>query len=297
MTIEEFNNHNFKIGELIVETYSNKMFIYAGLDEATNSPMSTIVADSYGYFNLHQSKPGCGSLDGSTNYCRASEFELLLFKAILLKNGYEYDETTYSVKKAEHLNDFYIGEFIKRRDNTESKKMVFAVTSAGYFCSDFKMLSFDDAKYYAEFNPHIQVKPSVLNSFAEDNQSYSTGLRDMFSLMKRLTSPQPRKITFLLNKDDSAENVCSTVLETQKAINERQTNIVTYDLSYLSFDMLTLGYEIEVVNGEHKISMYPGMETAHQKEIKFGHNIRRMLMGGYFNDDLDVNFGGPMKEN
>ena len=102
-------------------------------------------------------------------------------------------------------------------------------------------------------------------------------------------------ITFVLDnfknyKDNIFEDsiLCNSYLETYKAIKDNNHDIWTYDLSHLSFDMIDLGYTIVIANNGKFLTCYPGMDSMGKKEIKKGHNLLKMLTGGYFDDDLNI---------
>ena len=71
---------------------------------------------------------------------------------------------------------------------------------------------------------------------------------------------------------------CYSYFDTEEAINNRMTNIVTYDIGHLSFDLEPLGYKIFIgYNGKYK-NFTVGMSTANGKELRFGHNILKILI-------------------
>ena len=52
--------------------------------------------------------------------------------------------------------------------------------------------------------------------------------------------------------------------------------------------METLGYKIFIgYNGKYK-HFTVGMTTANGKELRFGHNLRRLLLGGALDNDLGI---------
>jgi hypothetical protein len=81
---------------------------------------------------------------------------------------------------------------------------------------------------------------------------------------------------------------CYSYFDTEDAINAGIDNINTYDIGHLSFDLEDLGYDIFIgYNG--KIYMFrTGMSTANGKELRKGHNLRRLLIGGALDDDLKI---------
>ena len=81
---------------------------------------------------------------------------------------------------------------------------------------------------------------------------------------------------------------CYSYLDTEEAINNKIDNIVTYDIGHLSFDLETLGYKIFIgYNGKYK-HFTVGMSTANGKELRFAHNLRRLLIGGALDNDLGI---------
>ena len=81
---------------------------------------------------------------------------------------------------------------------------------------------------------------------------------------------------------------CYSYFDTEEAINNKIDNIVTYDIGHLSFDLETLGYKIFIgYNGKYK-HFTVGMSTANGKELRFGHNLRRLLIGGALDNDLKI---------
>ena len=81
---------------------------------------------------------------------------------------------------------------------------------------------------------------------------------------------------------------CYSYIDTEQAIENKITNILTYDIGHLSFDLETLGYKIFIgYNGKYK-HFTVGMATANGKELRFGHNLRRLLIGGALDNDLGI---------
>ena len=81
---------------------------------------------------------------------------------------------------------------------------------------------------------------------------------------------------------------CYSYFDTEEAINNKIDNIVTYDIGHLSFDLEILGYKIFIgYNGKYK-HFTVGMSTANGKELRFGHNLRRLLIGGALDNDLGI---------
>ena len=85
---------------------------------------------------------------------------------------------------------------------------------------------------------------------------------------------------------------CYSYIDTEQAIENKITDIVTYDIGHLSFDLETLGYEIFIgYNGKYK-NFTVGMSTANGKELRFGHNLRRLLICGALDNDLGIKRNG-----
>lgn len=82
---------------------------------------------------------------------------------------------------------------------------------------------------------------------------------------------------------------CYSYLDTEEAIKCGSKRIRTYDLLHLSFDLLELGYRIYLVKDGSCLEVYPGMYNHSNKDIRFAHNLRRLLLGGFFNTALNIN--------
>ena len=81
---------------------------------------------------------------------------------------------------------------------------------------------------------------------------------------------------------------CYSYFDTKEAIDNKIDNIITYDIGHLSFDLETLGYKIFIgYNGKYK-HFTTGMSTANGKELRFGHNLRRLLIAGALDNDLEI---------
>ena len=81
---------------------------------------------------------------------------------------------------------------------------------------------------------------------------------------------------------------CYSYLDTEEAIKCGCKRIRTYDLLHLSFDLLKRGYRIYLVKDAKVLEVYPGMDNFSNKDIRFGHNLRRLLLGGFFDTMLDL---------
>lgn len=84
------------------------------------------------------------------------------------------------------------------------------------------------------------------------------------------------------------EIFCESYFDTELAIRNNLPNIWTYDIGHLSFDLNSLGYHIIVVHNENFLYIYKGMSTADGKEIREAHNLRNLLIGGAFDNDLNI---------
>lgn len=82
--------------------------------------------------------------------------------------------------------------------------------------------------------------------------------------------------------------LCYSYFDTEEAINNNIQHIVTYDIGHLSFDLEDLGYEIFIGYKGHSKQFYTGMSTANGKELRKGHNLRRLLIGGALDNDLHI---------
>jgi len=81
---------------------------------------------------------------------------------------------------------------------------------------------------------------------------------------------------------------CYSYIDTEYAIDNKILNIVTYDIGHLSFDLETLGYKIFIgYNGKYK-HFTVGMSTTNGKELRFGHNLRKLLIAGALDNDLGI---------
>lgn len=104
-------------------------------------------------------------------------------------------------------------------------------------------------------------------------------------------------ITFVLDSFDldeykvsqfSSTTFCYSYIDTKNAIENNCEDIWTYDLSHLSFDLMDKGYTIIIAHKGIFLTCYPGMDSIGKKDIRRGHNLWRLLLGGYFNDDLKL---------
>ena len=80
--------------------------------------------------------------------------------------------------------------------------------------------------------------------------------------------------------------ICYTYKDTERAIIDQIDNIFTTSLININFDLLDLGYDIYVICGDKRTKIYPGMHVETCKEIKFGHNLRRLILGGALDETI-----------
>ena len=99
---------------------------------------------------------------------------------------------------------------------------------------------------------------------------------DSFELYKSIYNTVPERI------------LCYSYFDTEEAINNNIQHIVTYDIGHLSFDLENLGYEIYIGYNGHYKQFYTGMSTANGKELRFAHNLRRLLIAGALDNDLGI---------
>ena len=82
--------------------------------------------------------------------------------------------------------------------------------------------------------------------------------------------------------------LCYSYFDTEEAIKNNLPHIVTYDIGHLSFDLEDLGYTIFIGYKGHSKQFYTGMSTANGKELRKAHNLRRLLIGGALDNDLNI---------
>ena len=99
---------------------------------------------------------------------------------------------------------------------------------------------------------------------------------DSFELYKSIYNTIPER------------TLCYSYFDTEEAIQNNIQHIVTYDIGHLSFDLEDLGYEIFIGYKGYSKRFYTGMSTANGKELRFGHNLRRLLIGGALDNDLHI---------
>ena len=62
--------------------------------------------------------------------------------------------------------------------------------------------------------------------------------------------------------------------------------IYTTSLTHLSFNLLDYDFEIYVVKDEKVLQLKPGMDNVHNKDIKKTHNILKLFLSGFFDEDF-----------
>lgn len=75
---------------------------------------------------------------------------------------------------------------------------------------------------------------------------------------------------------------------TRKAIEAKLPDIHTTSLVDLSFELIDDGYDIFVVKNGTKIQFYPGMDCCSGKDIRAGHNLMKLIVGGHFDKDFGI---------
>lgn len=84
------------------------------------------------------------------------------------------------------------------------------------------------------------------------------------------------------------EIFCESYFDTELAIRNNLPIIWTYDIGHLSFDLNSLGYRIIIIYNDNFLDIYEGMSTFNGKEIHRAHNLRNLLIGGAFDNDLNI---------
>ena len=81
---------------------------------------------------------------------------------------------------------------------------------------------------------------------------------------------------------------CYSYHDTEEAIKNNVSHIITYDIGHLSFDLEDLGYTILIGYKGACKKFYVGMSTANGKELRKGHNLKRLLISGALDNDLHI---------
>jgi len=81
--------------------------------------------------------------------------------------------------------------------------------------------------------------------------------------------------------------------DTEYAIKNNISIIVTNSIAHLSFDLINLGYNIYLCYKDKKVKIEPHMDLSGIgepcKDLRFGHNILKLFKGGVFNELLGIN--------
>lgn len=81
----------------------------------------------------------------------------------------------------------------------------------------------------------------------------------------------------------------NSYLGTEKALRNKANKIITTSLAHLSFDLLDMGYQLYVYTLKAgMVKFYPGMENTSNKDIRFAHNIRKLVIAHFFDEDLKI---------
>lgn len=108
-------------------------------------------------------------------------------------------------------------------------------------------------------------------------EKYFTFILDSFDLYNKQNDPWLGDEVF-----------CYSWYDTEQALENRLPNIVTYDLSHLSFDLCDLGYKITIGYEGRFLNLWPGCSTFNGKELRHSHNLLRILIGGGLDNDLGI---------
>ncbi len=82
----------------------------------------------------------------------------------------------------------------------------------------------------------------------------------------------------------------TSYLATEQALRHNKPRIVTNSLAHASFDLINDGYKLYVYTyAGGLVEFCPGMKNSHNKDISFGHNIRKLIIAGAFDEDLKIN--------
>ena len=100
---------------------------------------------------------------------------------------------------------------------------------------------------------------------------------DSFELYPAIYNKTPKRI------------LCYSYFDTEEAIKNNLPHIVTYDIGHLSFDLEDLGYEIFIGYNGHSKQFYSRMSTVNGKELRKTHNLRKLLISGALDNDLNIN--------
>lgn len=84
------------------------------------------------------------------------------------------------------------------------------------------------------------------------------------------------------------EVFCYSFLDTDQAIKAGVSCICTYDLMHLSFDLVRDGWTVCIAHKGKFLEIKEGMSLKSGKELRYAHNLRRILLAGAMNADLDL---------
>lgn len=77
--------------------------------------------------------------------------------------------------------------------------------------------------------------------------------------------------------------LCELYDETEAQINAQKEEIHTTSLASITFDLLDLGYRIFLHRNYKILECKPGMDGT-EKDIRYEHNIFRLIRGGHFDN-------------
>lgn len=84
------------------------------------------------------------------------------------------------------------------------------------------------------------------------------------------------------------ETFCYSFLDTDQAIKAGISSIWTYDIMHLSFDLVRNGWTVCIAHKGKFLEIKEGMNLKSGKELRYAHNLCRILMAGAMNEDLDL---------
>jgi len=109
----------------------------------------------------------------------------------------------------------------------------------------------------------------------EDNISDNVFTKDIYFLIDGIV---PSNLDFL-----NECKICQTFKTTEEEITNGYEKIATYSMVHFSFDLLDKGYNIYLVNNGNIVKITPHMPEI-DKDLKRGHNIRKLFLAGVFDD-------------